>query len=172
MTDRKVLELQEAAIKEWAKGRGAWDLFEKVDAEWDKVRERHITLFTGRDIGDRVGPGWWAILEEAFTSIEALVKSKPGYQFHVRQIKEKFGGLRFYFQVTRQGEPADHYDEDSPVDEARDELVDSIMNVIGQAEDKASETCEWCGEPGHTGGDGWVKTLCDRHHKLSGRHRD
>lgn len=59
----------------------------------------------------------------------------------VRQIKEKFGGLRFYY---------DGGDE-------------QVYGMVRMAEAWASTICEQCGEPGKLRHGGWVQTLCDKH---------
>ena len=59
----------------------------------------------------------------------------------VRQIKEKFGGLRFYY---------DGGDE-------------QVFGMVRMAESWASTICEQCGEPGKLRGGGWIQTLCDKH---------
>ena len=63
------------------------------------------------------------------------------------QIKEKFGGLRFY--VDRATEQ--HYD------------------FISVAESMSYHTCEECGAPGQRYTDGWHQTLCDIHAEMHGR---
>lgn len=66
----------------------------------------------------------------------------PGYRpNHPRaaQVKEKFGGLRFYMT---------HY-------------TDEMSALIREAEQKAEQTCEVCGVVGESRGGGWIKTLCD-----------
>jgi hypothetical protein len=55
------------------------------------------------------------------------------------QIKEKFGGLRFY---VNGGTP-------------------TIYGAIHMAESMSFRICEHCGNPGKTGGKGWIKTLCE-----------
>ena len=62
---------------------------------------------------------------------------REGVEIH--QIKEKFGGLRFYVG------PAS----------------DSLLNAIEDAESLSFTICEDCGEPGKTRGGGWIRTLCD-----------
>ena len=62
------------------------------------------------------------------------------------QIKEKFGGLRFYVQAA----------------------TDKHYNYISFAESMSYRTCEECGAPGKTYTDGWHKTLCDIHAEMSG----
>jgi hypothetical protein len=63
------------------------------------------------------------------------------------QVKEKFGGLRFYVQ----GATDKHY------------------NYISFAEGMSYRTCEECGSTGKTYTDGWHRTLCDIHAAMDGR---
>ena len=88
-----------------------------------------------------VGPGWHLIIVELDRQIAALF---PEYE--VNQVKEKFGGLRYY---------VDGVD------------YDVVAPLIRAAEGKALATCETCGKPGRlsttspTGLGGWYKTTCD-----------
>jgi hypothetical protein len=66
------------------------------------------------------------------------------------QIKEKFGGLRFYVQAA----------------------TDKHYNYISFAESMSYRTCEECGAPGKTYTDGWHKTLCDIHAEMDGREEE
>lgn len=59
------------------------------------------------------------------------------------QVKEKWGGLRFYVNSS------DNY----------------IDGAIALAESLSLRTCEQCGAPGKPRGGGWVRTLCDSHVK-------
>jgi hypothetical protein len=61
----------------------------------------------------------------------------------IMQIKEKFGGLRFY--IHGGDDATDHY--------------------VEFAESLASRTCEICGSSGEARNTGWMKTLCDKHHR-------
>jgi len=80
--------------------------------------------------------GWYSILAEAF---EKLSK----FDVEIFQVKEKFGGLRIYV-------------DDKPLEYAKE-----IGDIIHAAEEKAWDTCEYCGKPGERRGGGWLKTLCD-----------
>lgn len=62
------------------------------------------------------------------------------------QVKEKFGGLRFYVQAAT----SKHY------------------NYISFAESMSYRTCEECGAPGKTYTDGWHRTMCDIHAAMDG----
>lgn len=57
----------------------------------------------------------------------------------VTQIKEKFGGLRFY---TTGGN-------------------DRVHGMITMAESMSYKICEVCGQPGNTRNTGWIKVMCD-----------
>ena len=61
----------------------------------------------------------------------------------ITQVKEKFGGLRFYVS----------------------DATDEVHNYIEFAESMSFRVCEMCGAPGEPRSDGWTKTLCDRHHR-------
>ena len=63
------------------------------------------------------------------------------------QVKEKFGGLRFYVNAATD----DHY------------------NYISFAENMSYHTCEECGAPGTLYTDGWHSTLCDSHALIAKR---
>lgn len=66
------------------------------------------------------------------------------------QVKEKFGGLRFYVQAA----------------------TDEHYNYITFAESMSYRTCEECGAPGKTYTDGWHRTLCDVHAEMDGREQE
>lgn len=102
--------------------------------------------------GFAVGSGWWPIIESLCRNIQSHIdwkqEQKEKYnrgegceQVIVRQIKEKFGGLRFYY---------DGGDE-------------QIYGMVRMAESWASKHCEECGKPGTSRTGGWIRTLCDEH---------
>jgi hypothetical protein len=66
------------------------------------------------------------------------------------QVKEKFGGLRFYVQAA----------------------TDEHYNYISFAESMSYRTCEVCGAPGERYTDGWHQTLCEVHAKEDGREKN
>lgn len=59
------------------------------------------------------------------------------------QVKEKFGGLRFYY------DGGDKY----------------INGLSAMAESMSYVTCETCGKPGKPSRGGWIQTLCEEHAK-------
>jgi hypothetical protein len=66
------------------------------------------------------------------------------------QVKEKFGGLRFYVQAA----------------------TDAHYKYISFAESMSYRTCESCGAPGKTYTDGWHTTLCDIHAAMAGKEEE
>lgn len=87
--------------------------------------------------------------EQRARRVEEIIRSeKPRKvaeeitQVVAAQIKEKFGGLRFYI----------------------DGGDDYIHGAITMAENLSYRICEECGTPGKTEGPGWYRTLCPTHH--------
>jgi hypothetical protein len=83
-----------------------------------------------------VDKGWYGIIKRL---IEDLIEL--GWDKQILQVKEKFGGLRFYTNG----------------------ISDDMHNRIRLAEDASYITCEKCGELGVIRGGGWMATLCDEH---------
>lgn len=82
--------------------------------------------------------GWWPIIEEAHNQIVGLY---PDYK--VLQIKQKFGGLRYYCSVDG--------DED-------------VRRIIRAAELLCEKTCEICGKLGSLQKDGYYYYVaCEDH---------
>jgi hypothetical protein len=118
-----------------------------------QMEEKYPKMFANKYGGFAVGEGWWPILEALCANIQSHIDwrneqfNKYGrgtevQQVVVEQIKEKFGGLRFYCQGGD----------------------DEITGMIRMAESWAGRSCETCGSPGSSRGGGWIRTLCDKHH--------
>jgi hypothetical protein len=95
--------------------------------------------------GSEVGDGWMPVVLDTHAKLKHL---DAGYT--IDQIKEKFGGLRYYFTPS----------SDCP------EIVGEIMyDVVAIAEVICSRRCELCEQPGELREGGWYKTLCNEHHE-------
>ncbi|MBD3262481.1 MAG: hypothetical protein GF334_12585 [Candidatus Altiarchaeales archaeon] len=106
---------------------------------------RLFSNFRGFECGD----GWYDLLCELAEKLEPLcVDDIPEDTARVGQVKEKFGGLRFYLDWF----PAD------------EEIYKKVNSAIDTAEEKSFTICEVCGEPGTARGGGWISTLCETHH--------
>jgi len=90
--------------------------------------------------------GWYDILFDL--SVDLCWLTLEDISFRAVQVKEKFGGLRFY--VTHE--------------------TKEVTEAIREAEDRCGETCEWCGKPGQPTKDHrWFLTLCETHKNELGR---
>ncbi len=87
--------------------------------------------------GCECSDGWLELIAEL---IQELVDA--GWTREIRQIKEKFGGLRFY----------------------ADGLPHSGIEIVGKYERRSFTICEICGSTDQVRlcGTRWVKTLCDQ----------
>jgi hypothetical protein len=84
------------------------------------------------------GDGWLQLLHDCIAELIAADWDK-----HILQIKEKFGGLRFYIGSGSE----------------------EIYEIISKYETLSYKTCEVCGETGELRNDiGWYRTLCDKHY--------
>lgn len=112
----------------------------------DELIKRYPKLFrlVGTPSCIEVAPpkGWLKLLDRL---CEMLVELTPpgSDQPAVVQVKEKFGGLRFYVDCW---------------------LTDEQSDAITEAEAESYRTCESCGAPGRARDTGWVTTLCDDCH--------
>jgi len=92
--------------------------------------------------GFSCGDGWFNILNLLCRNIQSYLDwHKECPQVEVLQVKEKFGGLRFYYTG------GDDY----------------VAGLVSMAEAITEVTCEQCGEPGEIRHGGWIKVLCDKH---------
>jgi hypothetical protein len=110
------------------------------------MEEKFPKMLGGRYGGFAVGKGWYPILEILCSNIQQHLdwREKQGKavpQVVVEQIKEKFGGLRFYYQGGD----------------------DEISGMVRMAEAWADVACEECGAAGKRRSGGWIRTLCDQH---------
>ena len=130
-----------------------------------ELYEKYPLIFVQKDepitrscmaFGFECSQGWFDIIDELCSTIQNHIDNEnrsinykrekgelppdaPNFpQIEAVQVKEKFGGLRFY---------VNHYD-------------DFIRGAIDMAESISLKTCEDCGNKGTTGGRGWITTLC------------
>lgn len=125
---------------------------EQYDEFAERMEKKYPEMFSQPYGGFAVGAGWWPIIEALCDQISHHVKwkneQKEKYNrgkgcppVAVAQIKEKLGGLRFYY-------------------DGGDDTVDGMVRM---AESWAARHCEECGKPGESRSGGWIRTLCDEH---------
>jgi len=129
----------------------------------NKLFEKYPKIFRQKDLpmqqtamcwGIACGDGWYNIIDSLSAIIQSHVEWLNGDGDHdyrdlpedhikttveATQVKEKYGGLRFYCNRTD----------------------DVILGAIRMAERLSSCTCEECGAPGTPNDKGWIHTLCD-----------
>lgn len=120
----------------WKRNMRAYDL--RVNRAYMKGRDALVAFLSK---GKAIPSAWDE--ERADDIMENLgYKITPRVEWiKVDQIKEKFGGLRFYYH-------------------GGDE---QIHGMVRMAELWAGYTCEKCGNKGTRRHGGWVRTLCDEH---------
>ena len=161
-----------ALSQEWEAALGA------DQTPFQQMMQRHGLYAPWSGVGD----GWVPIVDRLITDLEAM-----GWRGQVRQVKEKFGGLRFYYPTHWSTPPglcpacaavveagpywllADLCDRCRPLAEAsqaedrqRWPLFDAR---VAEAEREAWRTCEVCERPGRSNRVGWITTLCPEHRR-------
>ena len=115
-----------------------------------KLVEKYPVLYSqyGGDIketcmgwGMTCGDGWFKLIEELSEKLEP-------YKIVAAQVKEKFGGLRFY------------------IESCNSDIYDVVNELIDDAELKSYKVCETCGKPGELRRGGWMTTACDKCQQL------
>jgi hypothetical protein len=120
--------------------------FKEYELFAERMEKSYPKMFSGKYGGFAIGKGWYPIVERLCKNIQQHIEfanreSEVCPQVVVEQIKEKFGGLRFYYQ-------------------GGDE---QIHGMVRMAEAWADVACETCGGIGKRRGGGWVRNLCDLH---------
>lgn len=113
---------------------------------YETLRAKFPNLYG--DIPFECGPGWYNILLDLSHKIMEHIKDYPDHMHKygetrslVSQIKEKYGTLRYYVYET----------------------CDDIYEMIEEAEELSSHTCEACGKTGaELRGSGLVVTRCEK----------
>ena len=126
----------------------------------EKLCAKYPKIFKNRN-GDRIqtcmyygfacDDGWFNIIDSLCSVLQNHVENEryrhkelsdekfdEKFQIVAAQVKEKFGGLRFYI----------------------DNSSDFASGAISAAESMSLVTCEFCGNPGKSNGGGWVRTRC------------
>jgi hypothetical protein len=118
-----------------------------------KLYKKYPKIFKQKDLsiqetcmcwGIEVGDGWYWLLDKLCASIQNYIDysiTRPP-QVKAVQVKEKFGGLRFYVNS------ADNY----------------VYGIIHFAESLSYHICESCGTTKNVSqnSSGWISTLCNK----------
>jgi len=114
-----------------------------MDEVFELLNQKEIVLPI--QFGFECDDGWYMLLEQLLYNIEWHLDPEPWPRkermpFTINQIKEKFGGLRFYYT-------------------GGDEFIHGMVTF---AESLSYHICERCGSTKNvTQTEGWITTLCE-----------
>jgi len=113
-----------------------------------KLMEKYSKIFAQKSLppqktamcwGISCGDGWYNLLDRLCGYLQYLTDEREMLQVEAVQVKEKFGGLRFYV---------------GGANDVQHEIIHFVENF-------SYSICEWCGQPGKVRGRNWVRTLCN-----------
>ena len=140
-----------------------------TDPTIDALIARYPRIFKGAQplAWSDLPQGWTGLVDRLFADIDRWLDDEAARAFEVRQIKEKFGGLRVYWGFAEQ--------ETTEIDvfHARSlehlvlqpaeptALFTRIRVRVQEAAEEAARTCQRCGNGSATANNsGYVATLC------------
>lgn len=150
-----------------------------TDLSLAALRSRYPYQFNGTELGVAVAKGWLPIFAQLSAGVDlALGDDKQG--FHWRQVKEKFGSARFYYQFARR-HPELRLDIQAPDgvlsralpvkrsirtdhDHSFEQVNTVIRRLAAEAEAATQRVCLVCGKEGRadTNAD-YIMVLCLEH---------
>lgn len=117
----------------------------------DIFRDRHVSVIESpMGFGFDCGDGWFDLIDTLCKRMQNHIDWERKHpkphdekieQVVAAQVKEKFGGLRFYY----------------------DGGDDIIYGMVKMAEEMSYNICEECGNKGRLRTNGWIRTRCDEH---------
>jgi len=119
------------------------ELDEALCAKYPEIfKDRHgDETNTAMCWGFECGDGWYDLIDRTCARLMEISRGIIEPPPVASQVKEKFGGLRFY------------------IDQGTDEHFDACFD----AETESYSICETCGAPGKVRGKFWLYTACDDH---------
>lgn len=102
------------------------------------------------------GDGWRPLVEAFY----ALVEKSPCMS--VAQVKEKYAGLRLYWDHDETKCKHEKWVKDEGMQPAPDRHWDELHGIVDGICYASEFMCEECGNYGKIRGQGWYKTLCDK----------
>ncbi len=129
--------------------------------------------------GIATGDGWYDIINDLCQTITKII-GKKDFKVIADQVKEKFGGLRFYYHMDFEPNIFDGvrgayakfmchnlwgiaYNKTIEFKKKFYKTIpEKIDDAVTHAEHLSYITCETCGAPGKRRSGGWIRTLCDK----------
>lgn len=122
----------------------------------NKLFKKHPKLFpNGRKVNPRescmcfgfeCGNGWFDLIDNLSTEIEKICEKNNVEPPQIVQVKEKFGGLRYYSGGINR------------------KVSKEVFDLIIKAEELSFKICERCGSVNNVtqNSKGWRKSLCEK----------
>ena len=131
----------------------------------------HPLLFKGSSpLTSWVPPGWYELLDGLCRNITAALPPDDFASFEILQIKEKFGGLRFYWRLNgAQDVRLDILAQNGSISvtekaQGGPASMVRIRNLERAAQDASQSICQECGAPASRANyGGYIATLCNVH---------
>ena len=126
-------------------------LFTKYHIFFDYLKEDKSDIMLPIYFGFECDDGWFTLLDTLMHKIKEYCYYHKKEPIKIKQIKEKFGTLNFYY-------------------EGGDTFISGLVCMTSQM---SSKTCEVCGTMDNIGRtNGWVKYICQDCHNKDGRVND
>lgn len=117
----------------------------------EKLFKKYPKIFAQKDLGPKqtamcwgieCGDGWFWLLDNLCESLQSFIDNNGSEQIVCRQIKEKFGELRFYSN-------------------GQNKILFGYISFAGRLSQSICETCGTTENVIQTEG-GWVQTICQK----------
>ena len=145
----------------------------------NKLYKAYPKIFAQKDLdrsqsamsrGLCVGDGWHNLIRLLCKTMQSYIdhnRHMISKQVEMRQVKEKFGGLRIYIDfVDIKDEEKLQFPEQEVV------MMNEIRGMLSFSEVMSYTICEECGKPGIVRKDlPWIRTLCQEHYEHEVEHK-
>lgn len=124
------------------------ELQEQLFNRYPKIFAQHALPMTetAMNWGIECGDGWYRLIDTLCAQLQHWTDRNGAPQVEAIQVKEKYGGLRFYVSAAN----------------------DIQRGMIELAEAMSENICEVCSHPGHKINAGWIVTRCEVHQAYMG----
>ncbi len=145
-----------------------------IDPVLARLIAAHPALFRSAEpvVSSHLPAGWYDLVDKLCHDIESTLGAEGCASYEVRQVKSKFGALRFYWADRELGATDVHIDLigsgslESAVQEngPDDDKLERVRRLIHTAVETSVTICEICREPGELMKPrGWYITRCAKH---------
>ncbi len=130
--------------------------------EQDRIFKKYPKIFRQKDLtiqescmpwGLDIGYGWMPLIDLVCSYTQNCIDEYKLLQLEATQVKEKYGGLRFYYSWVGNKKMTDE----------QNKYIDRIESLISDAEYISNYICERCGTMiGVFQTKGWITTICKK----------